>query len=121
MGSKNISASIPPFFDTRIRLLWTPSVDGGGRKNGGMDREGSINHDPLILSFARFKLTKLEGLMLGIVENRSVPSVTDDIDDRVSVLSRYEGGGLSCLFRIQENKSKIKISNIRRVLVIEAR
>jgi len=33
--------------------------------------------------------------MLGIVEKRSDPRVdTDDIVDEVSVLSRYEGGGL---------------------------
>lgn len=63
-------------------------MDGGGRKNGGMDREGSINHDPLILPFARFKLIKLEGLMLGIVEGRSLPRVeVDDIVDKVSLLS----------------------------------
>ena len=73
---------------------------GGDSKNGGMDREGSINHDPLILSFARFKLIKLEGLMLGVVDGRSVPRVDtdDDIVDRVSLLSRYEGGGLCCSF-----------------------
>jgi len=59
-----------------------------------MDREGSINHDPLILSFARTKWIKLEGLILGIVEGRSVPRV--ELDDRVSEVSGYGGGGLFC-------------------------
>lgn len=68
VGSKYISASIAPFFDSRNRLLRAPSVGGGGRKNEGMDRVGSINQDPLILSFERLKLMKLEGLMLGVVE-----------------------------------------------------
>ena len=97
LESKYISALIAPFFDSRIKLLRAPSVGSGYRKDSGMDREGSINHDPLILSFARFKLTKLDGLISGIVERRSVPRVDiDDIDDRVSVVSRYEGGGSCC-------------------------
>ena len=97
LESKYISALIAPFFDSRIKLLRAPSVGSGYRKDSGMDREGSINHDPLILSFARFKLTKLDGLISGIVERRSVPRVDiDDIVDRVSVVSRYEGGGSCC-------------------------
>jgi hypothetical protein len=78
---KNISASIAPFFDSRNRFLRSPSVGDGGRKNGGMDRVGSINHDPLILSFARLKWIKLEGLISGFVEKRPVPEV--DLDDIV--------------------------------------
>ena len=73
-------------------------------------------------SFARFKLIKLVGLMLGIVERRSVPSVdTDVIVDEVTVQSRYEGGGLCCSFRVQESKSNIKTSNIPTVLVNNSR
>ena len=52
-----------------------------------MDKEGSINHDPLILSFARLKWVKLEGWMLGTAERRLVPRLDiDDIVDEVSVL-----------------------------------
>ena len=96
VGSKYISASIAPFFDPRNRLLRSPSpVGSGSRKNEGMDRQGSINHDPLTLSFVRFKLTKLEGLILGVVERCPAPRVdVDDIVVIVPVLSRYEGGGL---------------------------
>ena len=115
VGSKYISASIAPFFDSRNILLRAPSVGGGGRKVEGMDREGSISHDPLMLSFARFKLIKLEGLIIGTVERRSVPRVDiDDIVDKISVLlSRYGGGELLCCsFRVQKNKSS-KLQNLK--------
>ena len=56
-----------PFFDSRDRLNRSPLAGRGGRKDEGIDREGSINHVPLMLSLMRIKLTKLEGLMLGIV------------------------------------------------------
>ena len=111
VGSKNTSASIPPFFDPRNRLLRAaPVLVGEGRKYCGMDREGSINHDPLILSFARLRWIKLEGWMLGIVGRRSVPRVdilVDDIVDEVSVLSRYEGGGL-CWSEFRKAKATSK-------------
>ena len=81
-------------------LLRAPLVGGGGWKDEGMDRKGSINQDPLILPFARFKLTKLEGLILGVVERRplAVPRVDldDDIVDTISVVSGYKGGGSCC-------------------------
>lgn len=72
-------------------LLRTPSAGGGGKKVEGIDREGSISHDPLTLSFARLKWTRLEGLILGIVESRSLPLRVDGdgvVARAVSALSR---------------------------------
>ena len=95
VGSKYISASIAPFFDSRIILLRAPPVGGGDRNPEGMDRVGSINHDPLILSFARFKWIKLQGLILGTVEKQSLLRDKGDIVDTVFFV--LEGGGLCCL------------------------
>ena len=64
MEGKYTSASMIPFFDSRDKFLRGPPLGGnGGSKDEGMNREGSINHDPWIPSFTRVKLTKLEGLI----------------------------------------------------------
>ena len=103
VGSKYTSASTVPFFDSMARFFRTPSVDNGGRKDEGMDREGSINHDPLIASVGRFKLTKLEGLILGIVQGRLRPD-SGGIDDGVSVAFKYEGG-ISSFFHFEFSRT----------------
>ena len=109
-----ISASIVLFFNTRTMLLWTPSVGSWGVKVEGMDREGLINHDTLILPFALLKWMRLEGLILGIEESWLPPRVnSDDIFNSLgSVISRCAGGRPCWLFWVQKSKATSKASDI---------
>jgi len=90
-------------------------------KNGGIDRVGSINHDPLTLSFARLKWIKLEGLISGFVEKRPEPGV--DLDDIVDIVDRvslesYEGGGL-CLCEGTGDRGPLAFTSATHLFVSE--